>query len=90
MSVRTDVPMAVVDRVVDQKGTREVAAGCLQFLYTGEAQDILARRWNRARSPGVSARYKSRFPAIRLVWVDDTFGGSDRVTAEHGLLGEKR
>lgn len=83
IGVRADFPVAVVDKVVDRRGTRELATAYLQFLYTEEAQDILARRYFRVRSPSVAARYQSQFPKVQLASVEETFGGWDRVTADH-------
>jgi len=82
-SVRVDFPVAIVDKVVDRRGTREVATAYLQFLYTDEAQDILAKRYFRVRSPAVAARYAAQFPQVQLTSVVDTFGSWERVTAEH-------
>jgi sulfate transport system substrate-binding protein len=83
VSVRADFPVAVVDKVVDRRGTRAVARAYLQFLYSDEAQQILARHSFRVRNPVVMARYQSQFPQVQLMSVTETFGGWDRVTAEH-------
>jgi sulfate/thiosulfate transport system substrate-binding protein len=83
VSVRADFPVAVVDKVVDRKGSREVATAYLQFLYSDEGQDILAKGFNRVRSPAVAARYKAQFPDVNLVSVEDKFGGWDKVTKVH-------
>jgi sulfate transport system substrate-binding protein len=83
LSVRADFPVAVVDKVVDRHKTRAVATAYLQFLYSDEGQEILARNFNRVRSPAVAARYKAQFPDIRLVTVEDKFGGWDKVTKAH-------
>jgi sulfate/thiosulfate transport system substrate-binding protein len=83
VSVRADFPVAVVDKVVDRKGTREVATAYLQFLYSDEGQDILAKGFNRVRSPAVAARHKAQFPDVNLVSVEDKFGGWDKVTKVH-------
>ncbi len=83
VSVRVDFPVAVVDKVVDRRGTREVATAYLQFLYSDEAQEILAKRFFRVRSPAVAARYQSQFPPVQLTSVVDAFGSWERVTAEH-------
>jgi sulfate/thiosulfate transport system substrate-binding protein len=97
-SVRVDFPVAVVDKVVLQKGTRELATAYLNFLYTEEAQEILAQKYNRVRSEKVAQKYAAQFPALKLVAVEELFGGWDKVTAEHfgsdgildKLLAEKR
>jgi sulfate/thiosulfate transport system substrate-binding protein len=83
LSVRADFPVAVVDKVVDRHGTRDVATAYLQFLYSEQGQDLLAKNFNRVRSPTVAARYKAQFPDITLVTVEGLFGGWDNVTKTH-------
>jgi sulfate transport system substrate-binding protein len=83
LSVRADFPVAVVDKVVDWRGTRVVASAYLEFLYTEEAQEILAQHFFRVRNAAVSARHRSQLPTVQLLSVRDTFGGWDRVTTEH-------
>jgi sulfate transport system substrate-binding protein len=87
VSVRADFPVALVDKVVDRHGTREVATAYLQFLYSEQGQEILARNFNRVRSSAVLARYKAQFPDVRLVSVDDQFRGWDNVTKVHFAQG---
>jgi sulfate transport system substrate-binding protein len=67
--------VAVVDGVVDRRGTRAAAEAYLQFLYTREAQEIVARHHYRPRDPEVAARYADRFAAIELFTIDEAFGG---------------
>jgi sulfate transport system substrate-binding protein len=83
VSARADFPVAVVDKVVDRHGTREVATAYLQFLYSDEGQEILAKSFNRVRNPAVAARYKAQFPDVHLVTVEDKFGGWEKVTKAH-------
>ncbi len=83
LSVRADFPVAVVDKVVDRHGTREVATAYLQFLYSDAGQEILAKNFNRVRNPAIAARYKAQFPDVRLLTVEDSFGGWDKVTKTH-------
>lgn len=83
ISVRADFPIAIVDKVVDRRGTREVASAYLLFLYSTEAQEILAKHFFRARDPAVVAHHQSQFPKVQLASVADTFGGWDRLTTEH-------
>lgn len=83
VSVRADFPVAVVDKVVDRHGTRELATAYLQFLFTSAGQDILARNFNRVRDPEVTRRYQGQFPAIRLVSIEEQFGGWAAVSAKH-------
>ncbi|MEJ0008785.1 MAG: sulfate ABC transporter substrate-binding protein [Steroidobacteraceae bacterium] len=86
-SVRVDFPVAVVDKVVDRNGTRALATAYLQFLYSEAGQDILARNFNRVRDPNVAHRYQAQFPAVRLVSVEEQFGGWDAVAAKHFAAG---
>lgn len=89
-SILAEFPVAVVDKVADQRGSRSLATGYLEFLYTPEAQDIIAQFSNRVRDPAVAARYADRFPQVSLVTVEEVFGGWDEVQkvhfAEGGIL----
>lgn len=87
ISVRADFPVAVVDKVVDRRGTRDVATAYLQFLYSEAGQEILAAGYNRVSNEAVLARYASQFPPVELVTVEETFGGWDKVTEVHFASG---
>lgn len=65
-SVLAEPHVAVVDRVVDRKGTRAVAEAYMKFLYTEEAQEVIAHHYYRPTNPIVKERTASRFPAIEL------------------------
>ncbi|HWM29902.1 MAG TPA: sulfate ABC transporter substrate-binding protein, partial [Woeseiaceae bacterium] len=75
--------VAVVDTVVDRKGTRAVARAYLEYLYTPEGQDIVARNYFRPRDPEVTARYAEQYPDVSLFTIDDVFGGWSKAQAEH-------
>jgi sulfate transport system substrate-binding protein len=75
LSIIAKPPVAVVDKVVDRKGTREVATAYLQYLYSPEGQDIAGRHYYRPTDPAIAARYATRFPKIQLFDIDDVFGG---------------
>jgi sulfate/thiosulfate-binding protein len=83
VSVLAEPPVALIDSVVDRKGTRAVAEAYLDYLYTPEGQDIVARNFFRPTDAGVVARYAAEFPAMRLFTVDQVFGGWARAQAEH-------
>ena len=83
LSLRADFPVSVVDKVVDRHDTRAIATAYLQFLYSEEGQDILAAGFNRVRNPAVLARYKTQFPPVTLVSVEEVFGSWDTVTKTH-------
>ena len=83
VSLRADFPVAVVDKVVDRKGTRKVATAYLQFLYSDQGQDLLAKNFYRVSNATIAARYQSQFPTLRLVSIDEAFGGWDKAQADH-------
>jgi ABC-type sulfate transport system substrate-binding protein len=75
ISILAEPPVAIVDKVVDVKGTRAVAEAYLKFLYTPEVQDVAGQLHYRPRNTEVLARYKDSLPAIKLFTIDETFGG---------------
>lgn len=83
MSILAENPVSVVDRVVDQRGTRRVAEAYLRWLFTPEAQAIGVRHFYRTRDPELLAKNAQLFKQIPLVNVDETFGGWSRAQATH-------
>jgi sulfate transport system substrate-binding protein len=81
-SVLAEPPVAVVDKVVLRRGTREVATAYLQYLYSKEGQEIVARNYYRPRDPEVAAKYAAQYPKLNLVTIAD-FGGWAKVQREH-------
>ncbi len=75
LSILAEPPVTVVDKTVDRKGTREVAAAYLQYLYTPEGQDIAARNHYRPIDPGVAAKYAGQYTTNELFTIDEVFGG---------------
>jgi sulfate/thiosulfate-binding protein len=75
LSILAEPPVAVVDKTVDKRGTRAVAEAYLQFLYTPEAQEIVAKHHYRPRDPQVAAKYASTFAKLKLFTIDEAFGG---------------
>ena len=75
VSIRAEPPVAIIDKVVDKRGTRAVAQAYLQFLYSPQAQEIAAANGYRPRDAAVLARNQSRFPALPLFEIDRNFGG---------------
>jgi sulfate transport system substrate-binding protein len=74
VSLLAEFPVAVVDKVVDKRGSRKVSTAYLNYLWSPEAQDILARNYNRVRDAKVAEKYKAQFPAVRLYTIE-LFGG---------------
>lgn len=83
VSLLAEFPVAIVDKVVDARGSRDLAKSYLDFLYTPEGQTIIAEFGNRVRDPAVAETFKAGFPAVRLVTVDEAFGGWPKVQTEH-------
>jgi sulfate/thiosulfate transport system substrate-binding protein len=74
VSILAEPPVAVVDKVVDRRGTRKVAEAYLQFLYTPEGQDIAGRFFFRPRQASAAEKYRAQFKQLDLMTIDD-FGG---------------
>ena len=83
LSILAEPPVTVVDKVVDRRGTRKVAEAYLQFLYSKQGQEIIARNFYRPRDPEIANKYAGQFPALKLVTIDDTFGGWEQAQATH-------
>ena len=77
------IPVAVVDKVVDQRGTRAVAEAYLQYLYSEEGQRIAARNFYRPRDAKVAAEFQGKFAAIELFTIDEVFGGWQKAQKTH-------
>ena len=83
LSILAEPPVAVVDKVVEKRGTRKEAEAYLQFLYSSEAQEIAARHRYRPADAAVSARHAKQFAALKLLSVDEVFGGWQRAQKTH-------
>jgi sulfate transport system substrate-binding protein len=90
VSLFSEFPVAVVDKVAEARGSQDIAKAYLDFLYTPEGQEILASNFYRVTDPTVAAAHAADFPEVKLVNVDDVFGGWDKISKEHfaegGLL----
>ncbi|MBN2982862.1 sulfate ABC transporter substrate-binding protein [Cohnella algarum] len=75
ISILAEPPVAIVDKTVDKKGTREVAEAYLNYLYSEQGQEIAAKNFYRPRLQSVADKYKDQFPALNLLTIDEDFGG---------------
>lgn len=86
ISIRAEPHVAVVDKNVDRKGTRAAAEAYLKFLYTDEAQEIIAKHYYRPASEKILKKHRETFPEIRLFAVTDIGKNWDDVRAK--LVGD--
>ena len=84
-SIKAEPPVAIVDATVDDKGTREVAQAYLEYLYSDEAQNIIAKNFYRSSKPeAVDPDELERFPELKLTSIDDPlFGGWAEAQPKH-------
>ncbi len=83
ISVLAENPVAVIDRVVDKKGTRALATAYLEYLYSDDAQEIAANHYLRVRSQKVAAKHAATFKTIQLFTVDEMFGSWKQAQEKH-------
>jgi sulfate transport system substrate-binding protein len=83
LSILAEPPVAVVDKVVDKKGTRRIAQAYLEYLYTPEGQEIAARNFYRPRLEEVARRHDRQFTKVSLFTIDDVFGGWKKAQEIH-------
>ncbi|VEC23126.1 sulfate-binding protein [Klebsiella pneumoniae] len=82
-SILAEPTVSVVDKVVDKKGTRQVAEAYLKYLYSPEGQEIAAKNFYRPRDPNVAKKYANEFPKLKLFTIDQEFGGWTKAQKEH-------
>jgi sulfate transport system substrate-binding protein len=75
--------VAVVDTVVDRRGTRQIAEAYLQYLYSEPGQEIAAKHYFRPRNAAVLERHKDQFPQLDLFTIAEVFGGWGVVQEKH-------
>ena len=83
VSILAEPPVAVVDKVVDKRGTRKVAEAYLNFLYTDAAQEIIARNYYRPAVAKEAKKYASQFPAVKLFTIADVAGDWSKAQKVH-------
>ncbi|RZL39956.1 MAG: sulfate ABC transporter substrate-binding protein [Rubrivivax sp.] len=83
ISIETDAPVALVDKVATKKGNAALAKAYLDFHWTAEAQEIIAKNNFRPRDPAIFKKHAQRFANIKLFTVDQTLGGWAKVSKQH-------
>ncbi|HLJ89143.1 MAG TPA: substrate-binding domain-containing protein, partial [Candidatus Angelobacter sp.] len=82
-SILAEPPIAVVDKVVQQHGTRDAAKAYLEFLYSEEGQDIIGKNFYRPISPKAAAKYAAQFRPVKLFTLQALFGDWRQAQAKH-------
>lgn len=83
LSILAEPPVAIIDKVVDKRGSRRVSQAYLDYLYTEEGQEIAARHYYRPRSEKIAKKYEKQFPKVALITIDEAFGGWAKATKTH-------
>lgn len=83
LSILAEPPVAVVDKVVDRRGTRKTAEAYLNYLYSEEGQEIAAKNYYRPTHEKVAKKYASQFPKLKLLTIDEVAGGWAKAQKTH-------
>lgn len=83
LSILAEPPVAWVDRVVNRRGTRVVAQAYLEYLYSPEGQEIVAKHGYRPRLESVARKHAGTFPKVNLFTIDEVFGGWQKAQKTH-------
>ncbi|MFM8467179.1 MAG: sulfate ABC transporter substrate-binding protein [Oxalobacteraceae bacterium] len=83
LSVLAEPPVAVVDKVVDRRGTRKQAEAYLQYLYSDEGQEIAAQNYYRPTNEKLAKKYAAQLPKVKLLTIDEIAGGWTKAQRTH-------
>ena len=83
LTMQTEFPVAIVEKVVEKKGTRKQAQAYLEYLWSKEGQENAAQNYLRPRDPEVLKKYAHFFPPVKTFTVDEVFGGANKAFATH-------
>jgi len=82
-SIYAEPPVAIVDKVVDKRGTRDVAKAYIEYLYSAEGQDLAGKHFYRPTDAKAAAKYAKQFPKLELAKIDEVFGGWAKAQKTH-------
>lgn len=83
LTMQTEFPVAIVDKVVDKKNTRKQAQAYLEYLWSKDGQENAAQNYLRPRDPEVLKKHADQFPAVKTFTVDEVFGGAAKAFTAH-------
>lgn len=87
-SILTEPTVSLVDKIVDKRGTREVAQAYLEYLYSEEGQEIAVRHYFRPSLASVAAKYAEQFPKVELFTLNEIVGDWQKTSKIHFADGE--
>jgi len=83
LSILAEPPVAVVEKSARKRGTEAVAQAYLEYLYSDEGQDIAGKHFYRPRNEKAAAKYAGQFTQVKLVTIDEVFGGWQKAQKTH-------
>ena len=83
ISILAEPTVSVVDKIVDKRGTRQVAQAYLEYLYSEEGQDIAGKNNYRPQLPSAAAKYAANFPAVERFTLQEFFGNWQKAHKAH-------
>src|SRR5437867_680342 len=83
VSILAEPPVAVVDKVAKRRGTEAAAKAYLEYLYSTEGQEIVAKHHYRPRLETIAQKYVRDFPKLNLFTIDEVFGGWQKAQKTH-------
>jgi sulfate/thiosulfate-binding protein len=83
VSILAEPTVSVVDKIVEKRGTREIASEYLNFLYSDTGQELAAKHFFRPSNKDILARYAEQYPKLDLFTIAEVFGGWSKATKEH-------
>lgn len=83
LSILTEFPVAIVEKVVDKKGTRKLAQAYLDYLWSKEGQENAVQNYLRPRDSELLRKHAAQFPPIKTFSVEEVFGSWSKATAAH-------
>lgn len=83
LSILAEPPVAVIDKVVDKKGTRAVAQAYLEYLYSPEGQELAGQNYFRPTDPAVAKKFAGQYPKVNMFTIDQVFGGWAKAQKTH-------
>ena len=83
LSILAEPPVAVVEKSARKRGTEAVAQAYLEYLYSEEGQDIAGKHFYRPRNEKVAAKYAGQFTKVKLITIDEVFGGWQKAQKTH-------